>query len=408
MQISERTKSLGTENAFVVLAEVKKLISEGKDIVNFCIGEPDFDTPDNIKDAAITALKNGKTKYTPSAGINDLRKVAAKYLSEARNIEINLDEVVIGNGAKIFIMLAVLLATDAGKGDEVLFPNPGFPIYSSIIKAMGAVPVALPLFEENNFNFDINDLARKINKNSRLLILNSPQNPTGAVLSREELELIARLVRPYDTWIFSDEVYSKMVHDGKFVSIASIPGMRERTIIVDGCSKTYAMTGWRIGFAGCPNASVARCFERWITNITSCANSIAQVASVEALSGPQEESQDMMQTFAWRRDLIVNGLNQIIGIKCLKPGGAFYVWPNVTEACGIVGAQDSEEFRKMLLYEAGVAVLADIHFGPRVPDEGQHIRFSYATSEKNIVEGLERIKKYVEGRIIRPYGGRDC
>jgi aspartate/methionine/tyrosine aminotransferase len=235
-----------------------------------------------------------------------------------------------------------------------------------------------------------------VNDKSRLLILNSPHNPTGGVLSREELEEIAGIVLEHENlWVYSDEVYSRMVHDGEFHSIASIPGMQERTIIVDGVSKTYAMTGWRLGWAS--NMALAPVFSRWMTNTQSCANHISQYAAIEALEGPQEQADRMMAIFKTRRDIIVDGLNQIKGVRCLTPGGAFYVWPNVTEACRKVGAGDSEVLRKKLLHEAGVAVLADIHFGPRVKGEGQHIRLSYATSEEQIREGLRRIKDFLAG-----------
>jgi len=399
LEISERTRSLGTENAFVVLKEVNELISQGKDVVNFCIGQPDFDTPEYIKEAAIKAIKDGKTGYTPSPGIPELREAVAEYFSESRNIDVKPEWVVVANGAKPFISYVILSVTDYGKGEEVLYPNPGFPIYESQIRASGAVPVPLPLLEGKGYAFDVEYLERKINEKTRLLILNSPHNPTGGVLDKDTLEQIADIVKRHENlWVFSDEVYSHMVHDGEFVSIASFPGMQERTIIVDGVSKTYAMTGWRIGFAA--NEKLAPHLSRWITNTDSCAAHPNQYAALAALTGPQEESERMMRSFKKRRDIIVEGLNEIEGIKCLKPGGAFYAWPNVTEACRIVGAKDSEEFRKRLLYDAGVAVLSDIHFGFKNEGEGEHIRFSYATSEENIKEGLRRIKRYIEENRI--------
>jgi aspartate/methionine/tyrosine aminotransferase len=250
------------------------------------------------------------------------------------------------------------------------------------------------LIERKEYSFDIGDLRSKVNEKTRLIILNSPHNPTGGVLSRETLEQIADIVKEYDNlWIFSDEPYSQMVHSGQFISIASIPGMSERTIIVDGVSKTYAMTGWRIGYAS--NEKLADYMSRWVTNTDSCAAHPNQYAALAALTGPQEEARKMMLSFKKRRDIIVEGLNRIDGITCLNPGGAFYAWPNVTDACRIVGAEDSEEFRKRLLSETGVAVLSDIHFGHRNIGEGEHIRFSYATSEANILDGLRRIKDYI-------------
>jgi len=395
LEVSERTQTLGTENAFVVLKEVNELVSRGKDIINFCIGQPDFDTPEYIKQAAIKAVKDGKTGYTPSPGIPELRKAVADYLSETRKIDVKPESVVVANGAKPFIGYAILSVTDYGKGHEVLYPNPGFPIYESQIRANGAVPIPLPLLERKGYAFDIKYLESKVNKKTRLLILNSPQNPTGSVLDMESLEQIAEIVKQCDNlWVFSDEVYSRMVHDGEFTSIASIPEMQERTIVVDGASKAYAMTGWRIGFAS--NEKLAPYLSQWVTNTDSCAAHPNQYAALAALTGPQDESRKMMLSFKRRRNLIVDGLNVIKGIKCLKPGGAFYAWPNVTKACKMVGVKDSEEFRTRLLYDAGVAVLSDIHFGHRNEGEGEHIRFSYATSEKNIEEGLRRIKEYIQ------------
>jgi len=395
LEISERTRNLGTENAFVVLKEVNEIIREGHDIINFCIGQPDFDTPDYIKEAAIKAIKDGKTGYTESPGIPGLRKAVAEYLSGTRMITVRPESIVVANGAKPFIEYVILSVTDYGKGHEVLYPNPGFPIYESQIQAHGAVPVSLPLLEKKRYSFDLEYLKSKVNEKTRLLILNSPQNPTGGVLSRESLEAIADIVKEYNNlWVFSDEIYSQMVHDEEFVSIVSIPEMRERTIIVDGVSKTYAMTGWRIGFAS--NEKLSENLSKWVTNTDSCAGHPNQYAALAALTGPQDESKRMMQSFKRRRDLIVKGLNAIKGITCLKIGGAFYAWPNVTEACKLVGAKNSEDFRKRLLYKAGVAVLSDIHFGHRIPGEGEHIRFSYATSEENIKEGLRRIRDYIE------------
>jgi len=395
LSISNRTRILGTENAFVVLKEVNDLYKQGRDIINFCIGQPDFDTPEYIKHAAIEALKNGKTGYTESAGIPALREAIAEYLSKTRQIDVKPESVVVANGAKPFIGYAVLSVTDYGENHEVLYPNPGFPIYESQIRAHGAIPVPLNLREKKQYSFDIEELERKVNKRTRLLILNSPHNPTGGVLSKNTLEQIADVVKRHsDLWVFSDEVYSRMVHDGEFVSISSIPGMQERTIILDGASKTYAMTGWRIGFAS--NEKLASYLARWVTNTDSCAGHPNQYAALAALTGPQDESKRMMLSFKRRRDIIVKGLNQIKGINCITPGGAFYAWPNVTEACKLVRAEDSEDFRKRLLYDAGVAVLSDIHFGHRIEGEGEHIRFSYATSEKNIREGLRRIEHYIE------------
>jgi len=392
--LSRRAGALGTENAFVVLAEVNRLIREGGDIVSFCIGQPDFPTPTHIQDAAVDAIRGGKHGYTPSAGIDELRAAAARSMGALRGMDIAPDEVVVGAGAKPFIAYAIASVTDYGVGDEVIFPVPGFPIYESQIVANGAVPVGLPLRESRAFAFDPNELESRIGPKTRLLILNTPHNPTGGLLTRADLEAIADVLRRHpQVWVYADEIYSKLVYDGDFVSIASLAGMRERTIISDGASKTYAMTGWRIGFTA--NAALAPVFTRWITNTESCASQISQWAALAALTGPQAEADRMKASFHTRRDLIVRLLNEVPGFRCASPGGAFYAWPNVTDACARVGARDSEELRKRLLHEAGVAVLADIHFGPRVEGDGQHIRFSYAASEAAIVEGVRRIDTYM-------------
>ncbi len=393
--LSRRTRELGTENAFVVLGEVEKLVAEGQPVVSFCIGQPDFPTPDNVRLAGIRAITQGRTGYTPSPGIAALREAVAAYFTRTRGVSVEPAEVVCGCGGKPFIAYSILSVTDHGEGHEVIYPNPGFPIYSSQINACGAVPVPLHLREARAFNFDMDDLRSKVNERTRLLILCSPGNPTGNVLSREELEQIAEIVAPFeDLWIYSDEVYSGLVYDGEFQSIAAVPGMRERTIIADSASKTYSMTGWRIGYAA--NPTLAAHFTRWVTNTDSCPPHPNQYAVVEALNGPQDEARRMRDVFLERRDRIVGGLNQLDGWHCAPPGGAFYVWPNVTRACARVGAKDSEELRRRLLYEAGVAVLADIHFGARVPGEGEHLRFSYASSFEAIDEGLSRIDDFMK------------
>ena len=398
--ISRRARELGTENAFVVLAEVNKLIRAGRDIISFCIGQPDFHTPVNIQDAAVKAIRDGKHGYTPSAGILELREAVARNMSASRGVDVQPDDVVVGAGAKPFIGYTILSVTDHGAGDEVIFPNPGFPIYESQIKAMGAVPVPIHLREARSFSFDPQELADRITPKTRLLILNSPQNPTGGIIPKQDMQAIADVLRKHErVWVFADEIYGRLVYDGEFVSIASFPGMQERTIISDGASKTWAMTGWRLGFAA--NRKLAPYFTNWVTNTESCASQISQWAGVEALNGPQDDARRMRDIFHERRDLIVGLLNQVPGVTCQSPGGAFYVWPNVTEACAMIGARDSEELRARLLNEAGVAVLADIHFGPRVPNEGQHIRFSYAASNEAIRKGVERIAEFIRKNTVR-------
>jgi aspartate/methionine/tyrosine aminotransferase len=395
LPISKRSRELGTENAFVVLGEVAKLQSEGKDVVSFCIGQPDFPTPEHIRMAGIKAITEGKTGYTPSPGIPELRQAVARSFTRTRGVTVSPDDVVCGCGGKPFIGYTILSVVDPGEGHEVIYPNPGFPIYEAQIKAHGGVPVPLPLRESRGFNFDVDELKKKINAKTRLLILCSPGNPTGNLLSREELAEAAALCAPYENlWIYSDEVYSALVYDGAFQSIAALPGMLERTVIADSASKTYSMTGWRIGYAA--NARLAPVFTRWVTNTDSCPPHPNQWAVVEALNASQAPSDKMREVFLERRNHIVAGLNKIPGFRCLTPGGAFYVWPNVTDACKRVGAASSEELRKRLLYEAGVAVLADVHFGTPVEGEGQHIRFSYASSLPAIDEGLGRIADFMK------------
>lgn len=392
--VSRRAHDLGTENAFVVLAEVSALQRQGKDIVSFCIGQPDFPTPKNIRDAGIRAINEGKHGYTPSAGILELREAAANYLSRSRGIAVDAEDVVVGAGAKPFIAYTILSTTDYGVGDEVIFPNPGFPIYESQIRANGAIPVPIHLRESRNFSFDPAELEQKITPRTRLLILNSPQNPTGGIIQKKDMAAIAEILRRHpQVWVFADEIYSQLCYDGEFVSLAQFPDMVERTIISDGASKTWAMTGWRLGFTA--NKALAPVFTRWVTNTDSCASQITQWAAVEALNGPQDEARKMRDSFLSRRDLIVGLLNKVPGVSCQSPGGAFYAWPNVTAACEMIGAKDSEEFRKRLLNEAGVAVLADIHFGPRVPNEGQHVRFSYAASKEAIEKGVARMADFI-------------
>jgi aspartate/methionine/tyrosine aminotransferase len=394
--ISRRAQSLGTENAFVVLAEVNALARQGKDIVSFCIGQPDFPAPENVQEAAIRAIRAGKHGYTPSAGIDELRAAAAKYMAGVRGgLRIRPEDVVVGAGAKPFIAYAILSTTDYGAGDEVIYPNPGFPIYESQILAHGAQPVPIHLHEARDFAFDVAELGRLITPRTKLLILNYPHNPTGGTLTRRDLEAIASiLARHPQVWVYADEIYSRLAYAEAFFSIAQLPGMLERTIVSDGASKTWAMTGWRIGFTS--NPVLAPVFTRWITNTESCASQISQWAALEAITGPQAAAEKMRASFLERRDLIVRLLNQVPGVSCRNPGGAFYAWPNVTEACRLTGAADSEEFRKRLLHEAGVAVLADIHFGARVPGEGQHLRFSYAASRQAIEQGVARMADYIK------------
>jgi aspartate aminotransferase len=392
--ISQRTTSLGTENAFVVLAEVTALQKQGKDIIMFSVGQPDFPTPEHVQKAAIEAIRGGRHGYTPAPGIAELRSVVAKSMGEFRNLPIKPEDVVVAAGAKPLIAYAIQSTTDAGVGDEVICPTPGFPIYSSQTVASGAVPVPLMLRESRDFAFDPADLEAAITPRTKLVILNSPHNPTGGLLTRQNLEDIATILRKHpNIWIYSDEIYSRLTYDEAYTSIASIPGMYERTIIADGASKAWAMTGWRIGFAS--NPILSQHFARWVINTESCASQISQWAAVEAIGGDQRTTVEMRDEFHARRDLIVKLLNDIPGVNCRMPGGAFYAWPNVTEACKLTGIKDSEEMRKRLLNEAGVAVLSDIHFGQRVPGDGEHVRFSYAASRQMIEEGVGRMRDFI-------------
>jgi aspartate aminotransferase len=394
MKLAQRMEKLGTENAFVVLDEVNKLVKQGKDIVSFCIGEPDFDTPSNIKKAAIKAIQDGYTHYSPSAGIPELRKIVADYISKTRGIHASPDEVVIAPGGKPIIYYVIHALIE--NGDEVIYPNPGYPIYESIINFVGATPIPAPLLEEKNFSFDIDHIKKLINSKTKMIILNSPQNPTGGILSDNELKSIAEIAVKNDLWILSDEIYSRVIYDGKFCSIASIDGLKERTIIVDGFSKTYAMTGWRIGY-GVMQEELAKKIAQLITNCESCTATFTQMAAKEAYQGSQKDTEEMVEEFKARRDLMVDGLNDITGINCIKPHGSFYVFPNVTKACKELGFSDSKEFQKYLLHNANVAVLPRTSFGIKNEGEDQeYIRLSYATSKENIINGLKRIKKAVE------------
>lgn len=395
MRRADRMSLLGTETAFEVLAEVKRLEAEGRDIVSFAIGEPDFATPEHIKQAGIDAINRNETHYSPSAGIYPLRRAIAEYIGRTRSIRVEPENVVVAPGAKPIIFYTILACVNPG--DEVIYPNPGFPIYESVIQFVGAKPVPAPLLEEKGFRFDIDDLRRKVTDRTRLIIVNSPHNPTGGMLSQSDLEAVAELALEHDLWVLSDEVYSRIVYDGDFFSIASLPDMQERTIILDGFSKTYAMTGWRLGY-GVMNKRLAADMATLETNIESCTATFTQWAGVAALEGPQEPSQAMVETFRRRRDLIVKGLNEIEGISCVMPKGAFYVFANVTKACRNLGLPDSKALQQKLLYEGNVAVLARSSFGRKNEEETEeYVRLSYATSEAQIDEGLRRIKAVVEG-----------
>ncbi len=394
MKLAKRMSRLGTENAFVVLAEVTELKEKGKDIINFGVGEPDFDTPLNIKNAGIKAIENNLTHYNPPAGVPDFRRTVAKYISNTRNVDLDMDNVIVGPGTKPIIFYAISALIESG--DEVIYPNPGYPIYESLINYVGGKAVPLPILEEKEFSFDITDLKKAIGPKTKMIILNSPQNPTGGVLSKTDLEAIAKIVEENDLWVMSDEIYSRIVYEGEFISIISIKGMKDRTILIDGFSKVYSMTGWRLGY-GIMTKELIRHMINLNTNVVTCAATFTQYAAIEGYEGPQDDTYKMLEEFRKRRDLIVEGLNYIEGFSCLSPKGAFYVFPNVTKACRNLGLKDSKELQQHLLHKAGVAVLPRSSFGIKNKNENEeYIRLSYATSRGNIIEGLKRIKDSIE------------
>ena len=383
--LADSLERLGTETAFSVLARARELEREGRAIIHLEIGEPDFDTPLHIREAAAAALRAGETHYCPAAGIPELRDEAARYLSTSRHIRVDPANVLVGTGAKPFLFFTILATCNPG--DEVVYPDPGFPIYESAIRWAGATPVALPLLEERDFAFDLADLESRLSPRTKLVILNSPQNPTGGALSPEETETAAALLADSGAWVLSDEVYSQMVYDGEFASVASHPGLLERTILLDGLSKTYAMTGWRCGFAAVPEPLVDP-LVRFFVNSTSCVPPFVQLAGVAALSGPQDEPRAMVEEFRARRELVVAGLNELPGVSCRVPRGAFYAFPNVAEV-----PLDADVLTDRLLQEAGVAVLAGSAFGRVGAD---NLRISYANSRENLARALERMGDFLE------------
>jgi aspartate/methionine/tyrosine aminotransferase len=380
LSFADRMARLGTETAFEVLAKARALEAEGRNVVHLEIGEPDFDTPGNIRDAAKRALDEGFTHYGPSAGLPELRSAIAEDVGASRGLSIGPDEVVVTPGGKpimFYVMLAIL-----NEGDEAIYPNPGFPIYESVIDFLGAKAVPVRLDEERDFRLDLDDFAAKLSDRTRLVILNSPHNPTGSMLTRADLEQIAELVRGKNLLVLSDEIYSRITYGAPFASIASLEDMRERTCILDGFSKTYAMTGWRLGYGVMPVA-LAEQVTRLMTNSNSCTASFVQRAGVEALQGPQAPVDAMVAEFRRRRDAVVDGLNAIPGVSCREPQGAFYVFPNISQT-----GCSSAEFADRLLYEHGVAALAGTSFGAF--GEG-YLRLSYANSLSQLRLALERI-----------------
>jgi aspartate/methionine/tyrosine aminotransferase len=374
---------LGTETAFSVLAKAKALEARGKEIIHLEIGEPDFDTPPDIVEAGCRALRNGETHYTPTAGIPELRAAIADDVARSRRIVVDPEQVVVTPGGKPIMFFAILALVDAG--DEVLVPNPSFPIYESMVSFAGGQPVFVPLRQENEFRFDLDEFRAGLSERTKLVILNSPANPTGGVLTPEDIAGLADILRERpDIFVLSDEIYSRMLYESPFASIASEPdlGPEGRTIILDGFSKTYAMTGWRLGYGVMP-ITLAEQLTKLQVNSNSCTNAATQYAGIEALSGPQDSVERMLSEFRARRDLIVAGLNELPGVECVNPQGAFYAFPRIADTRCSAGA-----LADLLLDEAGVACLAGTAFGRY--GEG-HLRFSYANSRQNISLALERI-----------------
>ena len=385
MKLAKRMERLGTETAFDVLVKAKALEAQGRDVVHLEIGEPNFETPENICEAGIKAIRDGYTHYGPAQGLPEFREVIAKYISESRGIDVSADEVAVTPGAKPIMFFGILACAD--EGSEVVYPNPGFPIYESVINYVGAKPVPVPLREEVDFRFDLEALRKSVNKDTSMIVINSPQNPTGGFLLRSDLEVIAELAIENDAVVISDEVYSQIIYDdAEHVSIASLPGMKERTIIIEGHSKTYAMTGWRLGY-GVTTADLAAQIAKLMVNSNSCTAAFTQIAGMEALTGPQDGVAARTAELKGRRDVIVDGLNAIEGITCKRPLGAFYVFPNVTAM-----PMSSDDFAEYLLQEHGVATLSGTAFGEY--GDG-YLRLSYAGSLDSIEEGLKRIKKAV-------------
>jgi aspartate/methionine/tyrosine aminotransferase len=383
--LADSLERLGTESAFAVLARANELERTGRDVIHLEIGAPDFPTPAHICEAAAEAMRAGHTSYCASAGLPELREAAADYLAGSRGLAIDPGRVLVGTGAKPFLFFTVLAVCNAG--DEVVYPDPGFPIYESAIRFAGAVPVPLPLREERDFAFDPDELERALGPRTKLVILNSPHNPTGGVLGSGETAAAARAMAETGAWVLSDEVYSQMVYEGEFASIACEPGLLERTILLDGLSKTFSMTGWRCGFAAVPDELVDP-LTRFFVNSTSCVPPFVQHAGVAALRGPMDEVYAMMAEFERRRELVVDGLNALPGVSCRRPRGAFYAFPNVGELP--IGA---EELATRLLDETGVAVLAGSAFGRVGVD---NLRLSYANSRENLSAALVRMRDLLE------------
>jgi len=385
MRFARRVFRLKGEGAFEMLAKAQELELQGRDIIHLEIGQPDFDTPVNIKNAGKKAIDEGYTKYTPAQGLLELREEIAKLVSETRHIHVSPDEVVVTPGAKPIIFFSILACVN--EGEEVLYPNPGFPTYESVINFVNAKPIPVPLLEEKNFTVDIDFLKKAMNPNVKMIILNSPHNPTGGVLTQEDLKIISEMAVEYDVIVLSDEIYSEIIYDNEFYSISSFPDMKKNTIILDGFSKFHSMTGWRLGYGVMPS-ELARHITKLMVNSNSCAAAFTQMAGIEAIRGPQDEQKARVEKFRKRRDIIVEGLNKIKGFSCRTPKGAFYAFPNIKNL-----EIPSQELANYILEKAGVACLPGSCFGEF--GEG-YLRFSYANSVENIKRALDRIQDAID------------
>jgi aspartate/methionine/tyrosine aminotransferase len=391
MKLAERMQRIGVESAFDVLVRARALEAQGRNIIHLEIGEPDFATPRHIVEAAKQALDQGWTHYGPTAGLPDLREAIASYIRRTRNIHAGPENVSVTPGGKPIIFFPMLALLEPG--DEVVYPNPGFPIYESMIRFLGATPVPIPLVEERGFSFDLDLLRDKLTSRTKLLILNSPQNPTGGVIPAADIARIAEMVRDRDLMVLSDEIYSQIVYGQPPVSIAAMPGMLEKTIILDGFSKTYAMTGWRMGFGVMP-VWLVEAVTKLMVNSNSCTASFTQRAGVAALNGPQDDVVKMVAEFRRRRDAFCDGLNTLPGFRCARPGGAFYAFANIQGT-----GRGSKELADALLNEAGVSCLSGEAFGRY--GEG-YIRFSYANSYENLMQAVQWMQAYLAAKSVEP------
>ena len=385
IQFASRMSRLGTESAFEVLAHARRLEAEGRTIVHLEIGEPDFATPQNIIDAAVRAINSGATHYTPASGIPEVREATARHIARETGVPTRAENIVLTPGSKNILLFALLSLVE--EGDDVIIPDPGYPIYRSLVNFIGANPVSLPMRQANDFRPDIEQLRSLITPRTRMLIVNSPQNPTGGVMTREDCEAIAQVALEHDLIVLSDEIYNRLIYDGDHVSLYSLDGMAERTILMDGLSKAWAMCGWRLGFGAMP-VDIARRMDTLMINSSSCAAAFTQWAAVEAFDSPESDAavEHMVSEFTHRRDVLVDALNRIPGITCHRPKGAFYVFPDISAT-----GWDDRELANTLLDEVGVAVLRGSSFGP---EGAGHIRLSYANSVDNLIEAANRIATF--------------